>query len=72
MRATVLARDGHRCRWPGCTVRAGLEVHHLIPIDVAPELAEDLANQVTLCGPHHLEAARQYRAAHPTKEDRHA
>jgi 5-methylcytosine-specific restriction endonuclease McrA len=67
MRAMVLERDGHRCQWAGCTETSRtceLEVHHRIPIDDAPHLADDLSNQVTLCPPHHLEAARQYRAAH--------
>ena len=25
----VLERDGWRCQYPGCTVRAGLHVHHI-------------------------------------------
>ncbi len=63
MRAVVLERDGHRCQWPGCPATTDLEVHHLTPIEDAPQLANDLSNQVALCGPHHLEAAREYRAA---------
>jgi len=63
MRAKVLERDGHQCRWPGCDRTRNLEVHHVIPIEDAPDRADDLTNQVTLCKPHHLEAARQYRAA---------
>lgn len=63
MRAVVLERDGHRCTWPGCNETRGLEVHHDIPIEDAPQLANVLSNQRTLCAPHHLEAARQYRAA---------
>jgi len=26
----IRLRDGH-CRWPGCDVRHGLEIHHLVP-----------------------------------------
>lgn len=66
MRARVLERDGNRCQWPGCSATHDLEVHHLIPIEDAPHLAEDLANQVTLCQAHHLEAARQYRNGGPS------
>lgn len=62
MRAAILARDGHRCRWPGCGETVGLEVHHRVPIDVAPELARDHDNQITLCHTHHLLAAREYEA----------
>lgn len=61
MRAKVLKRDGHKCRWPGCPATRGLEVHHLIPIEDAPELADELRNQVTLCRKHHQAAARAYR-----------
>lgn len=76
MRAAVLTRDGYRCQWPGCVETAAtcdLEAHHVIPIEDAPHLAGVLSNQITLCGArrgtgaptpmHHLQAAREYRAA---------
>jgi hypothetical protein len=45
-RARILARDGGRCRYPGCTAPA-TEVHHTQPG------VEDDATLVSLCAPHH-------------------
>lgn len=65
MRAAVLERDGHRCRWPGCEETAEtcvLEVHHTFSIEAFPQFAEDLDKQITYCPTHHLQAARADRA----------
>ena len=50
-RKAVLARDGHRCTYPGCHSRDGLQVHHLR--HWADLGATDLANIACLCWRHH-------------------
>jgi 5-methylcytosine-specific restriction endonuclease McrA len=47
-RAAILARDGHRCRAPGCGSVRFLEVHHILPRELGGSNAP--ANLVTLCG----------------------
>jgi len=50
-RKAVLARDGHRCAFPGCHHRDGLQVHHLRHwANLGPT---DLANLATTCWRHH-------------------
>jgi len=50
LRNAVLARTG-RCAWPGCPVRHGLELHHLVPVSHGgPTVAANLA---PVCAPHH-------------------
>jgi hypothetical protein len=44
-RAVVL-RDGH-CRWPGCTRRHGLQVHHLWPCSWGG--GDEIANLAAIC-----------------------
>jgi hypothetical protein len=52
VRKVVLQRDGHTCTHPGCGVRTGLEVDHIIrPLDGGA--AFDPQNLTTLCGTHH-------------------
>jgi hypothetical protein len=47
----VLARDGHRCTYPGCHARDGLQVHHLKHWGhLGPT---DLDNLACLCWRHH-------------------
>jgi Domain of unknown function (DUF222) len=49
-RRMVLARDRH-CRFPGCTRRAGVDVHHLRHRGKGGK--NDLANLAVLCSFHH-------------------
>jgi len=51
VRREVLARDGHRCRAPGCGRTHFLEVHHRTPR--ARGGTNDAANLVTLCAACH-------------------
>ena len=50
-RRAVEARDGHRCTYPGCHSRDGLQVHHLK--HWAELGATDLDNLACLCWRHH-------------------
>jgi hypothetical protein len=50
-RRKVLARDGHRCRVPGCR-STNIDVHHLHPFALGG--SHDEANLLTLCEGHHL------------------
>lgn len=45
------ARDYPVCRWCGKT---GVEVHHIKPVQYAPQLASDPANMISLCRRCHL------------------
>lgn len=47
LRDRVLARDGHRCRAPGCSRTRFLEIHHVIPRERGG--ANTPGNLVTLC-----------------------
>jgi hypothetical protein len=47
VREKVLARDGHRCRSPGCTATRFLERHHEIPREQGG--TNEPRNLVTLC-----------------------
>jgi len=47
VRRRVLARDGHRCRTPGCGRRTLLELHHRVP--VARGGTNHASNLVTSC-----------------------
>ena len=51
LRRTVLRRDAHRCRFPGCTQRTRLRVHHAR--HWARGGATDRHNLVALCPAHH-------------------
>ncbi len=50
-RRGVLARDGHRCRVPGCR-STNIDVHHLLPQEIGG--LHDESNLITLCEGHHL------------------
>ncbi len=64
LRQAVLARDGHRCRAPGCGRARFLEVHHIKPR--AHGGKNDPANLVTLCsGCHRLLHERGTKIAVP-------
>jgi hypothetical protein len=49
----VKTRDGHKCRWPGCSKRTGLTVHHIKKWVAYPELRFVVSNGITLCTRHH-------------------
>jgi hypothetical protein len=51
LRRKILARDGYRCKGPGCTSTRFLEVHHRTPR--ARGGANDPANLITLCSACH-------------------
>lgn len=51
MRRAVLARDGHRCRAPGCGRTRFLEVHHRLPRERGGDNRPD--NLITLCSACH-------------------
>lgn len=54
-------RDGYLCvlcLQEGRLTWDGLETHHIVPIERAPELALDLDNLVTLCRRHHEEVEK--------------
>lgn len=51
VRRRVLARDGYRCRAPGCAHTRFLEVHHLRPRALGG--GNDLDNLITLCSSCH-------------------
>lgn len=54
VRRAVLARDGHRCRIPGCSATRFLEVHHVVPRARGGTHAPE--NLVTLCSACHRHA----------------
>ena len=56
LRRTILARDHHRCRVPGCRNSAFVDLHHLhLRSEGGPNHPENL---ITLCGAHHRAAHR--------------
>lgn len=55
-RIAVLKRDGGRCRWcdlEGIKTYKNLEIHHIIPVSIAPEKQYEVSNGITLCHEHH-------------------
>ncbi|HEU4566288.1 MAG TPA: FAD-dependent thymidylate synthase [Gemmatimonadaceae bacterium] len=53
LRASVLERDGYRCR--RCGIGAvPLTMHHILPIWARPDLAGELSNIAAVCRPCHL------------------
>ena len=74
LRRTVLLRDQHRCRVPGCRNAAFLDVHH---VELRSEDGRnELTNLVTMCGAHHRAGHRGQlvieRDAHVGVRFRHA
>ena len=51
VRQAVLARDGHRCRAPGCRNAHFLEIHHIAARNLGG--TNDLSNLTTLCAACH-------------------
>ncbi|HEV8200950.1 MAG TPA: HNH endonuclease signature motif containing protein, partial [Candidatus Polarisedimenticolia bacterium] len=58
-RYRIFERDGWRCRVPGCSSRANLQVHHVVFRSQGG--GEDDGNLVTLCAAHHLRGIHQGR-----------
>jgi 5-methylcytosine-specific restriction endonuclease McrA len=56
LRVQVLRRDRHQCR--ECGARSRLEIHHVRSVREAPDLAFDMGNLATLCGPCHARITR--------------
>jgi 5-methylcytosine-specific restriction endonuclease McrA len=50
-RARLLAKLGAVCRFPECSVSTGLELDHIVALDLGGRDADD--NFQVLCGPHH-------------------
>jgi hypothetical protein len=51
MRRWVMARDGWRCRVPGCIARTGLHGHHIL---FRSQGGDDTShNLITICNQHH-------------------
>ena len=50
-RNAVLERDGWQCQFAGCTMRTGLEVHHIV--FRARGGSDDAKNLITMCHIHH-------------------
>ena len=57
-RASILKRDGYRCK--NCMrygrIRPAVTVHHIKHLEDAPELALDARNLISLCAACHNEA----------------
>lgn len=56
-REDCLERDGYAC--VECGSSESLEVDHIIPLELEPELAFELENLQTLCRPCHIEKGRE-------------
>lgn len=52
-RVTVLRRDKHKCKWPGCKRLSKLKVHHIIRWASNRGLRYNPSNGITLCNFHH-------------------
>lgn len=48
-RLSVLKRDKHTCRMPGCGSKQKLHVHHIKKWSKAHALRYDISNGITLC-----------------------
>ncbi len=60
LRRSVLRRDGGSCRFPGCTTRHRLHLHHIIYWEHGGRT--DRANLLTLCTTHHRAVHRRHWA----------
>lgn len=50
-RARIIKRDGGCCKYPGCDVTEGLEVDHIVCLELGGKDTDD--NLETLCAAHH-------------------
>jgi hypothetical protein len=66
VRTAAVRRDDFKCQ--ECGERGRLEVHHVIPVRLAPELAYDLGNLKTLCVACHLQKTLAERGQLPSPE----
>lgn len=55
-RARVLARFDGKCSYPGCEIATGLEIDHVIALDLAGKDEDD--NLAPLCEVHHAQKTR--------------
>ncbi len=55
-RARIIARDGGKCRYPDCEISTGLEVDHIICLELGGKDRDD--NLQTLCSEHHKAKTR--------------
>lgn len=55
-RARIIARDGEVCARLGCEVTTGLEVDHVVPLELTGKDEDE--NLQLLCGPHHKAKTR--------------
>jgi 5-methylcytosine-specific restriction endonuclease McrA len=62
LRLQALRRDGWQC--VQCESRLRLEIDHIEPVRARPDLAFELANLQTLCGPCHTRKTRR-EVGHP-------
>ena len=67
IRRRILARDGHRCRAPGCRNTRFLEIHHRLPVAAGGKAEPD--NLVTLCSRCHRELHRRESALREAGRD---
>ena len=58
-RKSILARDGNRCRFPGCGETSRLHVHHIKTWASAPHLRFASSNGVSLCISHHSHVTKR-------------
>lgn len=52
VRYTRIMLDGGKCR--ACGRKVNLQVHHIRPFNIFPDLELDLSNTITLCGRCHI------------------
>lgn len=52
-RCQVLKRDKRKCKWPHCTCRKRLQVHHIVRWADNFSLRYNVGNGITLCQTHH-------------------
>jgi len=64
VRMQAVRRDDFKCT--ECGSRWRLEVHHVIPVEAAPELTFDLGNLKTLCRDCHLQKTLAERGQLPS------
>ena len=52
-KSQVLKRDSHKCQYPGCRKRKGLQVHHIIRWADCYDLRYSVRNGISICKLHH-------------------
>jgi 5-methylcytosine-specific restriction endonuclease McrA len=52
-RKDVFLRDKHKCQYPGCECKRGLQAHHILTWAKYPGLRFNIQNGITLCKKHH-------------------